>query len=65
MSMNEMIKIETSRKWVRCPYCNAKVQIYTDIAECRGVFPVCNRGCRKEFELIIRNGEQVFPDNEQ
>lgn len=59
-----MIKLETSRKWVRCPYCKAKVLIYNDIAECSGVFPVCTRGCRKQFELIIRNGEQVFSDKD-
>lgn len=55
-------KIETVRKWALCPHCKAKVLIYTDIAECSGVFPVCTRGCRKQFELIIQNGEQVFPD---
>ena len=47
------------RKWIVCPHCGAKYSIYDNTAECHGVFPKCTRGCGKEFELIIENGEQV------
>ena len=60
MSMEiRKVRPETERKWIRCPYCGAKHSIYTDAAECRGVFLLCTRGCKREFELIIEDGEQV------
>ena len=46
------------RKWARCPYCNAKVTIYDNTADCHGVFMKCSRSCKKVFELVIVNGEQ-------
>ncbi|MBR6102632.1 MAG: hypothetical protein IKP95_09400 [Ruminococcus sp.] len=46
------------KKWVRCPYCGAKVCIYDNNAECKGVYLKCTRGCRREFELKISKGEQ-------
>lgn len=55
-----MIKVATERKWVRCPYCNAKHSVYDDTANCHGVFLKCTRGCKREFELIIEDGEQIM-----
>lgn len=52
------------RKWIHCPYCGAKHSIYDDSAECHGVFLKCTRGCKKEFELVIENGEQVTEEKE-
>ena len=49
----------TRREWVKCPFCNAKHSLYTNKAECRGVYVKCTRGCGREFEIIIRNGKQV------
>lgn len=46
------------RKWARCPFCGAKVTIYDNTASCRGVFVKCSRGCKREFELVIVDGEQ-------
>lgn len=45
---------------VRCPYCGYIMPIqYDDNAICRGVFIRCKgRHCKKEFELVIKNGEQ-------
>lgn len=55
-----MKKPETERKWILCPHCRKKYGIMNDVAECRGVFLKCIRGCRKEFELVIVDGEQVM-----
>lgn len=52
-------KISFERKWIHCPYCGAKHSIYEDNAECKGVFLKCTRGCKNEFELVIKNGEQI------
>lgn len=45
---------------VRCPYCGYIMPIqYDDNTICRGVFIRCKgRHCKKEFELVIKNGEQ-------
>lgn len=59
-----MIQPVTHRVWVRCPYCGSKATgLYGENAECYGLNTKCTRGCGKEFELIIIDGEQVFPDN--
>ena len=55
-----MKKPETERKWIYCPNCGAKYGIMNDVADCHGVFLKCIRKCRKEFELVIKNGEQVM-----
>ena len=57
-----MKRVPTERKWIRCPYCGAKHSIYDNLAECRGVFLKCYRGCKREFELLIHNGEQQYSD---
>ena len=54
-----MLKAGTERKWIRCPYCNAKHSIFEDNANCNGVFLKCTRGCKKEFELFIKDGKQA------
>lgn len=54
-----MEKLATKRIWIHCPYCGAKHSLYENTAECHGVFLVCTRGCRKEFELVIVDGKQV------
>ncbi len=56
-----MKKPSIERTWVRCPYCNAKHSLYDNTSECHGVFLACTRGCKREFELIIKDGVQVFP----
>jgi len=48
------------RKWAVCPYCGSKVTIYDNTAECSGVWTKCTRGCKAEFELVIKNGEQIL-----
>lgn len=53
-----MKKPETERKWILCPHCRCKYGIMNDVADCHGVFLKCIRGCRREFELVIVNGEQ-------
>ena len=52
-------KAATKRKWAICPHCGAKAIIYDDAAECRGIWIKCTRGCKKEFELVVCNGEQI------
>lgn len=55
-------KPQLNRVWVVCPHCGSKVCIHDNTAECFGVFLKCTRNpkCRKEFELVIENGEQRF-----
>lgn len=48
------------RKWVKCPYCGAKTVIYDNTARCSGVHIKCTRGCKREFEIIIKDGKQVL-----
>ena len=55
-----MIKPSLERKWILCPYCNAKHSIYEDTADCHGVFLKCTRGCKREFELVIKDGKQIM-----
>lgn len=55
-----MEKIGTEQKWFHCPYCGAKHSIYDDAANCEGVYLKCTRGCKKTFELVIEDGEQVI-----
>jgi hypothetical protein rflaF_05874 len=57
--MLEIPKPALKRKWLRCPYCGAKTILYDNTAECSGVFLKCTRGCKKEFEVKIKNGNQV------
>ena len=57
--------VETERKWVRCPYCNAKHSLYSNTAECHGVLLKCSRGCKRVFELIIIDGEQVLSEDDE
>lgn len=52
-------KPQIIRKWALCPYCGAKTIIYDNTANCSGIFLLCKRGCKKEFELIIIDGKQV------
>ncbi len=51
-------KPQLMRKWAKCPHCGAKTVIYDNTAECSGVFLICTRGCKREFELIIKDGNQ-------
>lgn len=46
------IKIQTERKWYRCPYCGKKLLIFNDIAKCDGVYINC-RECRREVKIKI------------
>lgn len=45
--------------WLRCPHCGAKTILYDNTACCAGVFVKCTRGCGLEFEVRIKNGNQV------
>lgn len=49
----------TVRKWAKCPYCGAKLLIYDDTAECRGIFVKCTRGCGQEVEIVVHDGKQT------
>ena len=53
---------QIKRDWAVCPHCGAKVTIYDNTAECKGVFMKCTRNpmCKKEFELVIKNGRQIL-----
>ncbi len=55
-----MKKVAIEQKWIYCPYCGAKHSIYDDTANCYGVYLKCTRGCKKTFELVIKDGEQVI-----
>ena len=50
----------TETKWALCPYCGAKSVIIESNANCNGVNIKCSRGCRKVFELVVKNGEQIL-----
>ncbi len=58
-----MNTIQTEKKWFICPYCGSKIIIYDNTANSRGVFTVCHRGCKREVEIVVQNGEQVFPQH--
>ena len=58
-----MITASIERKWIKCPHCGAKNSIYDNTANCNGVFLKCTRGCKREFELVIVEGEQVLKNN--
>ena len=47
------------REWARCPFCGAKHSLFTEKAECSGVYVKCTRGCGREFEIKIRNGKPI------
>ena len=49
------------KKWYICPRCGSKIVLYDNTANCQGVFVKCSRGCRNEIEILIQNGEQVWP----
>jgi transcription elongation factor Elf1 len=53
-----LIKPQLLKKWAVCPFCGAKVVIFDNTSNCSGVFVKCTRKCKKEFELIIQNGNQ-------
>lgn len=55
-------KPQLNRVWVVCPHCGSKVCIHDNTAECSGVYIKCTRNpkCRKEFELVIHDGKQLF-----
>lgn len=46
------------RKWALCPWCKAKTVLYDNTANCNGVWLKCKRGCGREFELKIVEGDQ-------
>lgn len=52
--------IEVERKRVICPYCNYRMPIEYDVtSSSHGVFLRCKGShCKKEFELVIKNGVQ-------
>lgn len=49
-----------SKAWAICPYCGRKTVLYDNTASCSGVWLRCSRGCKAEFELVIKDGKQVF-----
>lgn len=50
---------------VLCPYCQNRLPVrFAGSTSCSGVFLKCkNRDCKKEFELVIEHGKQVFKNN--
>lgn len=61
--MNNIKLPSTETKWAVCPYCGAKTVIYDNTANCSGVHQKCTRGCRRVFELVIKNGRQILSFN--
>ncbi len=57
--MERIRKPALVKSWLRCPYCGAKTVLYDNTAHCSGVYIKCTRGCKKEFEIKVRNGEIV------
>ena len=55
-------RIGQDRKWCHCPNCGAKHSLFGNVAECRGVFLKCDRGCKQVFELVIKEGQQRHPE---
>jgi len=45
------------RRWAVCPHCGKRLVIYTNNAQCSGVYIRC-KNCRKEAELSISGGKQ-------
>lgn len=58
-SVAEISKPPVERMWITCPYCGAKTVVADNTATCSGVFLKCTRGCKRVFELILRNGRQI------
>ena len=58
--MEYVVKPPYKRFWAKCPYCGAKILIFDNTANCSGVYVKCTRGCKKEFEFMIKNGKQVL-----
>lgn len=58
--MMDIQKPALERAWVRCPFCGAKVILYDNTAQCKGVFAKCTRGCKREFEVVIEDGKQIL-----
>lgn len=54
-----MISASVERKWIKCTHCGAKHSLYDNTANCNGVFLMCTRGCKREFELVIEDGVQL------
>lgn len=50
-----------SKTWALCPYCGSKVALYDNTASCSGVWLKCTRNCKAEFELVIKDGQQILP----
>ena len=48
--MKKLAMPPIERKWVKCPYCGAKVMLYDNTAQCSGVFITCYRGDGLEHE---------------
>ena len=63
--INAAVPVGTETKWIRCPNCGAKHSLYSNTAECHGVFLKCTRGCKCEFELIIEKGDQMDPNTQK
>jgi len=57
-----IIPLGTETKWSLCPFCGAKHSLYSNVAECHDVFLKCTRGCKREFELVIKDGRQRHPE---
>ncbi len=53
---------QTEKKWFFCPYCGAKIMLYDNTANAHGVFCTCSRGCKREVEITVIDGEQIFPE---
>lgn len=53
----------TEKRWITCPNCGMKTVLADNAANCSGVYIKCTRGCKRVFELIIRQGEPVIKNN--
>ena len=62
MEKSTVYPLGTETKWILCPHCGAKHSLYSNVAECHDVFLKCTRGCKREFELVIKDGQQLHPE---
>ena len=53
-----MVEIETKRVWFRCKKCNKKLFLYSNIANCNGVYEKC-KNCGYENNVKIKSGKVI------
>ena len=49
------------KRWAVCPYCRKKNLLYHNTACAKGIWVRC-KSCRRDYELRIKDGAQLFKD---